>query len=483
MSEATRIGTASARADFLPRRTIYLILLCLCFAAYRGILDNWLFNDDFLWLKAARYDMTPGNLLTFRVVDFFRPLVNISFWLMEKAAPGNVAAHYAFNLVLHFLCTLLVFRLALKLLESTRLAAATAALFAVTSVHAAAILWISARTTLLSSLFLLASIDVLLGDRRGAISRIAVSITLYILALASKEEAIAGLFIVALMFALQKRGNGGRRIGTAAIGPFIAVSASYLIIRQALMGGFFKENWGFGGHAFRNVAGGFLDQLYPWPFFSLFNPRGTYIPESSSPVMPELIAAPIVGLLVLAGYAAGKGRQMNLAVGWALLALVPQSLFRYRFFSTASISQSRYYYLSSVGTVLIIVLLLSALWKERSRLRQGAAIAVFVMLCAGYMIRDARLERKWDDFTRMYREVVTAIVEESDAFPGVSTIAIEGSPLAIPYCDAAIELARPGRRVVEVKGGRVEARRLAPCLYISYTGGRPRLMRVERIEP
>jgi hypothetical protein len=470
-------------AAAVPRRTIYLILLLLSVASYRGVFDNWFFNDDFSWLKAARYDMAPGNLFTFRVVEFFRPLVNLSFWGMEKAAPGNIPMHYAFNLVLHFLCALLVFHLALKLLENSWLAAASAALFAVTSVHAAAVLWISARTTLLSTFFLLASINVLLANRGGAALRTGASAALYVLALASKEEAIAGLFIVPLLFALGGGPKGRRRIPAAALAAFIAISAAYLLFRQALMGGYVRDNWGPGGHALRNVAGGFLDQLYPWPFFSLFYRAGTIIPESPNAVSPEIAALPVAGVLLLAGWAARKSRAMILAVAWALVCLVPQSFFRYRFFSTASISQNRYYYLSSVGTVMIIVLLLSIVWKERSRARQGAAIAIFAILCAGYMVRDVRLERKWGDFTRMYREIVTAIVEESDKNPGLATIAVEGSPLAFPYLDDAIAIERPGRRALEVKGGRAAALRDAPCLYVSFTGAVPKRMRVERIEP
>jgi len=469
--------------ETVPRRTIYVLLLFLSLASYRGILDNRLFNDDFSWLRAARYDMTPGNLFTFRVVEFFRPLVNLSFWGMEKAAPGNIPMHYAFNLVLHFLCALLVFHLALKLLESSLLAAAAAALFAVTSVHAAAVLWISARTTLLSTFFLLASINVLLASRGAAALRTGVSAALYVLALASKEEAIAGLFIVPLLFALGGRPKGRRRIPTAALAVFIAISAAYLLFRQTLMGGYVRGNWGPGGHALRNVAGGFLDQLYPWPFFSLFYRQGTIIPESSSVFTPEIAALPVAGALVLAGFAARKSRAMILAVAWALLCLLPVSFFRYRFFSTASISQNRYYYLSSVGTVMIIVLLLSIAWKERSRVRQGATIAIFAILCAGYMVRDVRLERKWDDFTRMYSEIVTAIIEESDRNPGLATIAVEGSPLAFPYLNDAIALERPGRRALEVKGGRAGALRDAPCLYVSFTGAEPKRMQVERIEP
>jgi hypothetical protein len=256
----------------------------------------------------------------------------------------------------------------------------------------------------------------------------------------------------------------------------------YLVMRQVVMGGFFRENWGPGAYAPLNVAGGFLFQLYPWPFFSLLYPAGSYIPEPSSALGPELAAIPVVIALVAAGYAARRSYAMNLAVGWSLLALLPVSLFRYRFFSTVSISQSRYYYLSSVGTTLIIALLLSMLWKERARARQGAAIALFVILCAGYLARDARLERKWDDFTRMYREVVEAIVEESDAFPGSTKLAVEGPPLAFPYLADAIALERPRLKAFEVTGGKDEARRHAPCLYVSYTGVKPKLMRMERLE-
>ncbi|MCX5752522.1 MAG: hypothetical protein NTW97_02615, partial [Candidatus Krumholzibacteria bacterium] len=268
----------------------------------------------------------------------------------------------------------------------------------------------------------------------------------------------------------------------SAFAAFIVVSIAYLVLRQAYMGGFFRENWGLGGHALRNVAGGFLFQLYPWPFFSLLYPRGNHIPEPTSAFGPELAAIPVVLALIAAGYASRRSYAMNLAVGWSLLALLPVSFFRYRFFSTVSISQNRYYYLSSVGTVLVIVLLLSMLWKERSRARQWAAIALFVVLYAGSVVMDARIEKKWGAFTRGYREVVTTIVDGSDNFPGFTKIAVEGSPLAFPYLADAIAFERPGRAAFEVTGGKEEARRYAPCLYVSYTGERPKVMRMEKLE-
>ena len=58
------------------------------------------------------------------------------------------------------------------------------------------------------------------------------------------------------------------------------------MIRQAFMGGYFRENWGPGWHAARNVAGGFLYQLYPWPFFSLFYPSRNVHPRADEHPQP-----------------------------------------------------------------------------------------------------------------------------------------------------------------------------------------------------
>ena len=231
----------------------------------------------------------------------------------------------------------------------------------------------------------------------------------------------------------------------------------------------------------RNVAGGFLYQLYPWPVFSLFHPAGTHIAEPTGAVMPEILVIPLAVLLVCAGRAARRPFAMNLAVGWGLAALAPTSPFRYRFFSTASISQSRYYYLSSAGTVLAIVILLSMLWHGSSRVRRILAVAIFLLLSIGYVARDRRLEAKWDEFTMYYREIVTAIIEESDARPDTPRLAVEKAPMAFAYLEDAIVLERPNRTVFAVRD-REEAERLAPCLHISYSGEAPKVMKVERIE-
>ena len=479
------------------RPALYIVVATLCVFTYRGIFDNYLFNDDFSWLRAARYDMSWGTILTYRVVNFFRPLINLSFFAVEHLSPGNIRLHYAGNLILHFLNTLLVFHLLATLLRRWGVAAATAILFAVSSLHIGAVFWISARTTLLSTfLLLLALIIATRGMKRESL-RVVLAAVLFALALAAKETAIAGLTVVFLLYAVRRRWRGEYPLGRGVLVSFTAISIAYLIIRKFVMGGFFQHTWGPGLHAVRNLAGGFLFQFYPFPFFTLFMPGATTLSEPAHPFLPEIVVvALIVGLLWI-GAATRRTGEYVLAIGWTLLALLPACAFRYRFFSTASITQNRYYYLSSIGSLLVMTLLLAALWNGRSRIKRVLCVAIFVMLAAGWVLRVHRLEKKWDLYTLMYREVVFSLVEEIEKRSGFTTIAIEDPPLAFPYVADAILLEmgnrnrgggqagpfdRPPYEIVEIEGGAAAADAYRPCLYIYYTGEYPKMMWIEQRE-
>lgn len=476
--EQARTGagvTGPVSGNMRSRAAIYMLLYLLCAVTFHGMTDNHLFNDDFSWLDAARHSMEGGGILSMRVVGFFRPLVNVSFYITEKLFPGNIPLHYSLNLLLHFVCTLLVFHLFSRLAGSVKTAAAGAALFAVTSVHTGAVLWISARTTLLSSALLLGSLLLLSGGRTAR--RTVTAGLLFALALAAKETAIAGFFLAPLLYLSPSAARPSR----TGIVLFCAISILYLVIRAFAMGGFLQANWGPGLHAARNVGGGFLYQFYPWPIFSLLWPQASHIQESAHPILPEIAAFPLAILLIWIGTRAKNRSLFMIGTCWALLSLLPSSLFRYRFFSTASISQNRYYYLSSVGTVLVIALLLRLLYGSRRMVGRYAAIVIFLVLMAGYMVRVDRLEKRWDEFTMMYHDIVGTLVEGVDELPGIRKIAIEEPPMAFSYLTRAVHLERPELLLVEVNGreGAISQR---PCLYVTYSGVWPKRMRIERLE-
>ena len=247
------------------------------------------------------------------------------------------------------------------------------------------------------------------------------------------------------------------------------------------MGGFVQPNWGPGLHMLRNIGGGFLYQFYPWSLLSLFRPQATHIAESTHPFLPEFAAFPLAVLLIWIGFRTRERGLYLLGTGWALLSLVPASLFRYRFFSTVSITQNRYYYLSSIGTVLIIVLLLRLLHRAKWKFGRHAAAILFLLLAVGYMVRVHRLEKRWDEFTMMYHEIVRTLVEGADEFPGTDLVLIEDPPMAFGYLSRAVHLERPGLRLVEA-GGAGGERASRPYLYVTYSGDVPKKMRMERLE-
>lgn len=496
------------RSDGAARLALYIVIAVLSAITYHGITDNYLFNDDFSWLSAAHYDMSWNNILTYRVVNFFRPLINLSFFVTELLSPGNIPLHYACNLILHFLNTILVFHLLAALLGRRSVAAATAILFAVSSLHIGAVFWISARTTLLSTALLLLAMIIATREMKREPLRVLLVAVLYALALAAKETAIAGLPLVLLVYAAGRRWRLPHPPTRGVIVSFTVISFVYLIIRKLVMGGFLQHNWGPGLHAARNLAGGFLFQLYPFPLFTILIPQASTIPEPAHPFLPEIVVVALILCILWIGAVTRRLGVFVLAVGWTLLSLLPSCAFRYRFFSTASITQNRYYYLSSVGSLLLITLLLALLWSERSRIRRVACTALFVLLIAGWMLRVHRLEKKWDLYTMMYRDVVTSLVEEIEKRSGFTTIAIEDPPLAFPYIAEAImletgnvgrargpegtvddpaatpagPLERPPYEIVEVRGQTEAAARYKPCLYVYYTGTYPKLMNIETLE-
>ena len=311
----------------------------------------------------------------------------------------------------------------------------------------------------------------------GRFRRTAGAGILFALALSAKETAAAGLVIALLLYVLPLPARPSR----AGIAVFCAVAFIYLAARALVMGGFAQPNWGPGLHAARNMGGGFLYQFYPWPLFTLFWPQGTHIPESAHPFLPEAAALPLAALLIWIGSRTREKHLYTLGTCWALAALAPASFFRYRFFSTLSMTQNRYYYLSSVGAILVVALLLELLYRQRGRIGRSAAVVLFVVLTSGYMARVDRLEKRWDEFTMMYREIARTLVEGSDEFPGIDVIAVEDPPMAFRYLVRAVRLERPEILLVEVSE-REETRPIRPCLYVTYSGDMPKKMRMEMLE-
>ena len=121
-----------------------------------------------------------------------RPLTNLTFWMNYHLNSTNPLGYHAVNLALHAASVLLLY-IALQSLLPNQCAFWAAALFAVHPIQSEAISYVFARSTLLSTVFCLASLWCWLNDRCQW------AIGLFACALLSKEECVTFPLVLLLL--------------------------------------------------------------------------------------------------------------------------------------------------------------------------------------------------------------------------------------------------------------------------------------------
>lgn len=230
--------------------SLLLILQIIIFAPHVG---RGFVTDDFTWLENSVQNGKINFTGPFtNTTGFYRPLVGLSFGVQYTLHHMNPLPYGLFNMILHILNIILVF-LVLHNLEQTKpFAAAGAALFALNAKAAnMAVCWISGRTTLLFSFFLLLSLYLYLKDRKDSpplirSTRFFFVGVFFLAALLSKETAAAAPLFIFLFTALNTdRKNGkprlkeiqerlytGLYIGIKSILPFILPLIVYFLLRS-----------------------------------------------------------------------------------------------------------------------------------------------------------------------------------------------------------------------------------------------------------
>lgn len=159
---------------------------------------------------------------------FYRPLVVLSFALDWRIWDGSPLGFHVTNVLLHLGCVGLVFGVARKWGARPRDAALAAALFGLLPRLSEAVAWISGRTDLLASIFVLSALWI----HRPETGRRWITAALLLLGLLSKEVAIAGVASIAILEI-----HGGRREGEGAAAlaerllPLAAATSAYAALR------------------------------------------------------------------------------------------------------------------------------------------------------------------------------------------------------------------------------------------------------------
>jgi hypothetical protein len=301
----------------------YLVLAGLCLLAYAPTLTIPLLEDDFPNIvQAQSYGSWDG--VGALVSDSTFRLRATSYWAMNALwSRFGVSAvpFHLFSLLLHVLCTWLVYRLAFGWPAMRAGALWVAAFFAIHEGHQEAVMWFSAINELLQFVFGMAALlcwRVALA-RRGSWWHV-VGVLLFGLALISKESAVILLPLFLLVVPPEQRRKALPQLIPYALLAGVAVAS--VLFSQ--------------GESFRFGDGS----------FSLSAPFWVTLPRSLFR-LAWIWGIPALGLLLWKRREEGL-RVAGLAVTWAVVAFLP-----YMFLTYSTAIPSRQTYLASVGLALL----------------------------------------------------------------------------------------------------------------------------------
>jgi hypothetical protein len=180
------------------------VLLCLAIGPYLNALSNDLVYDDHALIteNAQVRSLDPRDVLRPGLgryaVEWYRPLTMYSFAVNYRLGASDPVGYHVVNVLLHAACVVLVYGLALKILDLPAAAGVAAGLFAVHPIHVEAVTPASGRADLLAALFVLLAWYTALDGRASRWSRAVGVAGASFAALLAKEIAIVVWPLIAI---------------------------------------------------------------------------------------------------------------------------------------------------------------------------------------------------------------------------------------------------------------------------------------------
>lgn len=218
------------------------------------------FIDDYVYLDAVRrlnWSGVPRLFLSatmdhdasgvwwtpYGLLPFYRPAGILSFALDHQIWGANPFGFHLTNLLLHLLCTYLVYVLARRLFSTQRFAVIAAGAFALHPIHTEALGWISGRFDLLVCAAVCGSVIAYWNGRQAHRHRgpwLVLCVLLFAVGLACKETAIVLPVMIAIAEWLRRDRSGsrpGQPLPMIAFAAIAGVAVVYLTVRYRIFGG------------------------------------------------------------------------------------------------------------------------------------------------------------------------------------------------------------------------------------------------------
>ena len=313
-----------------------LLLGLVVFLAYANSIDNGFHYDDKHSIVENPHIRSLGNVPSFFVdptyfsrdpeFAMYRPMLLTTFALNYAIAGEDVRLYHLGNMLLHAACTLLVWQILKAIGRKPSAALVGALLFGLHPACTEPVNYVSSRSEILASMFLLASFllylrsDQLAGDGARARRLLMASVALFLFSLLSKSIGITLLGLLVAWNLIERRPLTAL---VRSITPYAAVAAGYL----AFISGFIAK--AVFSEPVRSGTEQLGTQAKALVYYAklMFFPRGLSVHHQffesawSPAVFAALLALLSVAVLLVQGHRRARGALLGCS--WMAITISP----------------------------------------------------------------------------------------------------------------------------------------------------------------
>jgi len=409
---AKAIEPVALNSFSIDEKWIPAILSVLVFVSYIPVWKNIFVWDDKLYIVTnellKNFDIK--GIFTEYVVGNYHPLTVLSLAIEYALVGDKTWLYHLDNLILHILNSWLVFRIIQKLNGNDLVSLVTAVLFAIHPLHVESVAWAAERKDVLYTFFLLLSLWYYLkfDETKNKVQYI-VSLVLFLAACLSKGMAVVlpALLIITDYCFLKKPLNFQLLINKI---PYFVITVLFAYLATHAQ----KDA---GADASKVIGGAYttgeriLMTAYAFCFYwvKTILPYNLYpfypYPSKETGTIPSIYPLAFLGALLLVGAIVWFGRK-DKRIWWAgAFFLIAISTVLQILPVGSALVADRYYYLSSIGPLFLIGLLVNRFYTSSKGALTGFGIITLV-LCALTFVQTG----KW-------RNALTLFTDAEKAFP------------------------------------------------------------------
>ena len=317
-----RIAAPLAISDawrFAARHWGLLAALAITFIVHAPTLRYFFAGDDFVVLGSIQYSGGKQFMLdTLRMQDIvpnWRPLTALVYTAEWKTFGMDATAWRSVNLAVHLSSLAVLYALVMRVTRRPAVGAIAAVVFGVSGAHFDTVTYITALPHLLATLFLLASLLVIISYAQDGEHNLAAygwSFALFVLAFLANEGSFVYAPVIVAAYALFSRRWRSAPLRLVLLAaPFAMLAIGWLAYYEAFPNPQLKfDGYYWGSHVFTNYA--------VYLSFIAF-------PSKAIPLTPDALGWTLAGgLLAACAFVVWRGPNIaRLCVGGMLLAILP----------------------------------------------------------------------------------------------------------------------------------------------------------------